>query len=64
MWVNSVLGIAIGWLIVFVIFPYLDHMSDAERATWSSGIFLIASYARAYGVRRLFNYLHIKGYLR
>lgn len=54
---NSVLGILIGWSIVFFIFPFMGVETSASQASMSSVIFFIASYIRAYVVRRYFNYM-------
>ncbi len=56
---NSVLGIAIGWLIVFFVFPMLDDLNQMELASVSSLIFFATSYTRAYVVRRVFNRVYI-----
>lgn len=61
---NSVLGIAIGWCIVFYVFPLLDHLSRVELASFSSLVFFVASYARAYVVRRVFNSVYVLRRLR
>jgi len=52
---NSVLGIIIGWSIVFWIFPYMGVETTVNQASLSSVMFFIASYARAYIIRRIFN---------
>jgi len=57
--VNSVLGIAIGWSIVFFIFPLLEKLTRMELASVSSMIFFAASYIRAYVVRRAFNSAYV-----
>ena len=53
--INQIIGIAIGWGIVFFIFPLLSSLSQAQLATASSIMFFIASYTRSYMVRRVFN---------
>ena len=52
---NSIAGIVIGWLIVFYIFPLIGVETTAVHATESSLIFFVASYTRAYAIRRIFN---------
>lgn len=52
---NQVVGIAIGWCIVYFIFPTLSSLSQSELATVSSGLFFVSSYVRSYLLRRLFN---------
>jgi len=51
---NQVIGIMIGWSIVYFIFPLLSNLTSAELATASSAMFFIASYARIYIIRRIF----------
>jgi uncharacterized membrane protein YccC len=53
--VNQVLGIVIGWSIVFFLFPLFNQLDQAVVATISTILFFISSYARSYLVRRLFN---------
>ena len=52
---NQVIGIIIGWLIVYLLFPLFDYLDQAIVATISSIIFFIASYLRIYIIRRIFN---------
>lgn len=54
--VNQVLGIVIGWSIVYFLFPLFAHLEQAVVATIASFIFFISSYARSYLVRRFFNH--------
>ena len=51
---NQVVGIIIGWLIVYAIFPFLSDLSQVWLATASSVIFFVSSYTRSYVIRRLF----------
>lgn len=57
---NQAVGIILGWLIVFLLFPLFEHLSQVWAATISSCIFFVSSYARAYILRRLFNAVHGK----
>jgi len=52
---NQAVGIVGGWSIVYFIFPYFDHMSQASIATISSILFFVWSYSRSYVLRRFFN---------
>jgi len=52
---NQVLGIAYGWMVVFLIFPFLEGFSQFWLATISSGIFFVGSYTRAYLVRAYYD---------
>lgn len=61
--INQIFGILIGFSLVYFIFPLIGIPTTASQSAMSSGIFFIASYMRAYFIRRLFNYLHFKGIL-
>ena len=52
---NQIVGIVLGWLIVFALFPLFDHLCQAWVATISSVLFFISSYTRSYLIRRYFN---------
>ncbi len=52
---NQVSGIIIGWLLVFYVFPFIGVETTATQASLSSMMFFIASYTRAYVIRRIFN---------
>ena len=53
--INQIVGIIIGWLIVYYIFPILDFLTKSQLATMSTIIFFVTSYSRAYIIRRIFN---------
>lgn len=57
---NQIVGIAIGWCLVYFAFPLMGVEVNAPQATLSSFMFFIASYARSYVVRRVFNRLQNK----
>jgi len=52
---NQAIGLIVGFLIVYYIFPLMNALNQAELATASTIIFFIASYVRAYTIRRIFN---------
>ena len=52
---NQAAGVIIGWLIVFFVFPLIGVETTPEQAFGSSAIFFVASYTRAYVIRRIFN---------
>jgi hypothetical protein len=52
---NQVVGIAIGWAIVYWAFPFIGLETTATQATASSAIFFVASYARFYAIRSIFD---------
>ena len=51
---NQVVGVIIGWVVVYFVFPYLDYPQEI-KATISSLIFFVMSYIRSYSIRRIFN---------
>jgi len=53
--VNQVAGIAIGWCLVYFAFPLMGIVATVEQASVSSAMFFVASYSRAYVIRRIFN---------
>lgn len=52
---NQIVGIVLGWLIVYFLFPLFDHLDQSLVATISTGIFFISSYMRSYILRRIYN---------
>ena len=52
--VNQVSGILIGWLIVYLVFPYIGIETNVYNTTASSIIFFVASYTRMYIIRIIF----------
>ncbi len=57
---NQIAGIIIGWILVYFAFPLIGIEASVQQATASSAMFFIASYARAYTIRRIFNKQHTK----
>lgn len=55
---NQIVGIIIGWLIVYLLFPLFDHLAQHWVATISTALFFVSSYARSYLIRRFFNQLN------
>lgn len=54
--VNQVIGLALGWFVVYLFYPYLAYnLSPVMFASVSSVIFFVLSYARIYIIRRFFN---------
>lgn len=51
---NQIVGIIIGWCIVYFLFPLFEHLNQAHVATISTVLFFISSYTRSYLMRRLF----------
>lgn len=52
---NQIVGIIIGWLLVYFVFPLMGVETTATQATISTVIFFVVSYLRGYLIRRLFN---------
>ncbi len=53
--INQIVGIILGFLIVYFLFPFFDHLDQVWVASISTMIFFISSYARSYVLRRIFN---------
>ena len=54
---NQVVGVIIGYLIVYLAFPLFDHLPQSQVASISTSLFFVSSYLRSYVLRRLFNHL-------
>ncbi len=52
---NQIAGIMIGFVLVYFVFPFIGVETTATQASLSSMMFFIASYSRAYAIRRIFN---------
>lgn len=52
---NQIVGIILGWLIVYLLFPLFNHLAQVWVASISSAIFFISSYMRSFLIRRYFN---------
>jgi membrane protein implicated in regulation of membrane protease activity len=51
---NQVLGIIVGWLVVYFLYPVLLSLGPAVMASISSVVFFVISYIRLYAVRMYF----------
>jgi membrane protein implicated in regulation of membrane protease activity len=51
---NQILGITVGWLVVYFLYPILIPLGPGSMATISSIVFFIISYIRLYLVRIYF----------
>ena len=54
---NVVVGFGISWLLSFYILPIWGFVQSAQAATSVTIIYTIASVARSYTLRRIFNAL-------
>lgn len=52
---NQWIGIVVGWMIVYFIFPLFQHLEQFWVASISTILFFVSSSFRAYVVRRYFN---------
>lgn len=57
---NQILGLIIGWCVVYFFFPLIQHLPMEQMATISSIVFFCMSYIRIYITRRFFNYYFYK----
>ena len=60
--VNLVLGFAISVGITAVLLPAFGHQVTLGQNVAMTSVFTVASFARAYGLRRLFNWLQCRGW--
>ncbi len=51
---NQILGVIVGWLVIYLIYPILIPLGPATMATLSTVIFFSISYIRMYLVRNYF----------
>lgn len=62
---EACIGTAIGFIVALIsqvlIFPVFDIHTSMESDLLIAGFFTLISIGRSYFVRRLFNYLHVKG---
>ena len=52
---NQMIGIVLGWMIVYFLFPFFEHLNQFWVASISTVIFFVSSYTRSYILRRVFN---------
>lgn len=52
--INQVVGIFLGYGIVYFLFTLFDHLPQSQVASISTGLFFVSSYLRSYVIRRLF----------
>lgn len=64
---ETVMSTAIGYVVAvlpqLVIYPWFGVHIDIHANMAMAGVFTVVSVIRGYWVRRLFNYLHVKGVL-
>ncbi len=58
------IGFGVSWLANMLVLPLFGFAVTGSQALWIGVIFTFVSVARSYGVRRFFNYLHVKGILQ
>jgi len=51
---NTVLGLVIGFCVVYFAFPWIGVPTTATDALLSNAMFFVTSFVRSYGLRRLF----------
>lgn len=59
---STVIGFIISWLTLSLIISPLFHLrTSADEDFLITCIFTVVSILRGYGIRRLFNWLHLRG---
>ena len=59
---QNVLGLIIGWCVMYFILPYFGVEANKTQSTIASAIFFVTSFARSFLVRRAFSSLTRKEY--
>lgn len=54
-WVGTAIGFALSLCLSAVVFPMFGHAFTLAQNFWITSIFTVASIARSYAVRRMFN---------
>ena len=52
---QNVLGLVIGWCVMYFILPYFGVEANKTQSTIASAIFFVTSFARSFLVRRTFS---------
>lgn len=59
-WTGTVVGFVLSLGLSAVVFPMFGHAFTLAQNFWSTAIFTVASIARSYALRRMFNKIHGK----
>lgn len=62
--ISTAIGFSLSYVCAMLVFPLFGFPVTHEQNFAITGIFTVLSLVRGYGVRRLFNWLHLKGLLR
>lgn len=61
---STLIGFGVAYAANFALFPLFGYELNATTNLWFTSFFTAISVIRSYFVRRMFNYLHIKGALK
>jgi hypothetical protein len=61
--VSTGIGFTIAYVTTVLVLPLFNLRPSAAEAFWITSIFTVISIIRGYYVRRLFNWLHLRGVL-
>lgn len=60
---STFIGYVLAYVTTLLVFPLFGWEISASKSFWITNIFTVLSILRGYGVRRLFNWLYLKGIL-
>lgn len=60
---STFIGYSVAFIANLIILPHFGFTPSVVENFWITNFFTVVSLVRGYFVRRLFNYLHIKGVL-
>ena len=60
--VNVSIGVGVAWGMSFLVFPLFGYEPTVIKTLWISLIFTAISLVRSYLLRRIFNYLTLRGF--
>lgn len=61
--VSTGIGFIIAYITTMLVLPAFSFRASFAQGFWITSIFTVISVIRGYWVRRLFNYLHLRGVL-
>ena len=61
--ISTAIGFGLSYLCAAIVFPLFGFPVTSRQNLSITGIFTLLSLVRGYGVRRLFNWLHVTGIL-
>jgi uncharacterized membrane protein len=60
--VGQIIGFLIGWVTNYLVLPLFGLAVSLSKSFWLTVVFAVVSFIRSYAIRRLFNWLHVRGW--